>query len=116
MAASILKLQHLARFDFTSLRYMTNTAAALPVDHVQRLREVFPRVRLFKMYGLTECKRVSFLPPEELDRRPASVGRPIPNSDVFVVDESGRAVATGEVGELVVRGAHVMQGYWNAPS
>jgi acyl-CoA synthetase (AMP-forming)/AMP-acid ligase II len=69
----------------------------------------------YSMYGLTECKRVSYLPPEELDRRPSSVGKAIPNTEAYIVDDEGRPVAPGETGELVVRGAHVMQGYWNAP-
>jgi acyl-coenzyme A synthetase/AMP-(fatty) acid ligase len=67
------------------------------------------------MYGLTECKRVSYLPPEELDRRASSVGKAIPNCDVTIVTEDGREAAVGEVGELVVMGGNVMQGYWNAP-
>jgi acyl-CoA synthetase (AMP-forming)/AMP-acid ligase II len=67
------------------------------------------------MYGLTECKRVSYLPPEELDRRPSSVGIAIPNEEVFILDENGEEVGPGETGELVVRGANVMQGYWNRP-
>ena len=67
------------------------------------------------MYGLTECKRVSYLPPEELDRRPESVGKAIPNCEVRIIDEDGQPVRPGEVGELIVRGANVMQGYWDMP-
>jgi len=98
------------------LRYITNTGAALPVNHIQRLREIFgSAVRIYSMYGQTECKRTLYLPPEELDRRPGSVGIPIPNEEVFVVDEQGREVPPGVVGELVVRGANVMLGYWGQP-
>jgi acyl-CoA synthetase (AMP-forming)/AMP-acid ligase II len=68
------------------------------------------------MFGLTECKRVCYLPPEEVDRRPASVGVPMPDCEVFVLDEEGREVPPGEVGELVIRGSNVMRGYWNSPS
>jgi acyl-CoA synthetase (AMP-forming)/AMP-acid ligase II len=67
------------------------------------------------MYGLTECKRTLYLPPEELDRRTGSVGIAIPGTEVWVEDEAGNRVAPGEVGELVVRGSHVMQGYWGKP-
>jgi acyl-CoA synthetase (AMP-forming)/AMP-acid ligase II len=64
------------------------------------------------MYGLTECKRCTYLPPAELDRRPGSVGIAIPGTEAYVVNELGERVAPGEVGELVIRGAHVMKGYW----
>jgi acyl-coenzyme A synthetase/AMP-(fatty) acid ligase len=67
------------------------------------------------MYGLTECKRVSYLPPEELGRRPESVGIPMPGTRVFIADRNGEDVGANEVGELVVSGPNVMQGYWNAP-
>jgi acyl-CoA synthetase (AMP-forming)/AMP-acid ligase II len=67
------------------------------------------------MYGLTECKRVSYLPPEQLDIRPTSVGRGMPNEEVYLVDEHGRRVPPGGTGELVVRGSNVMKGYWELP-
>jgi amino acid adenylation domain-containing protein len=109
-------LQHdLSRYDLSHLRYLTNTAAALPADHIQRLRETFPQAQLYSMYGLTECKRVSYLPPAELDRRPESVGVAMPDTEVMVVDDDGEVVGPGVIGELVVRGPHVMLGYWNNP-
>jgi amino acid adenylation domain-containing protein len=112
--AILLELD-LNRFDLSSLRYLTNTAAALPVEHVRRLRDALPWARLYSMYGLTECKRTLYLSPEELDRRPGSVGIPIPGTEVWIEDEHGYRLGPGEVGELVVRGSHVMQGYWNNP-
>lgn len=115
IAALLVRMKNLKDFDLSSLRYITNTAAALPVEHVQRLRSALPHVALYSMYGLTECKRVSYLPPEELDRRPSSVGKPIPNSEVFIVNEEGEEAPSGEIGELVIRGPHVMCGYWNSP-
>jgi acyl-CoA synthetase (AMP-forming)/AMP-acid ligase II len=115
IAAMLLKMQSIDRYDLSSLRYVTNTAAALPVDHIRRLRALLPHARLYSMYGLTECKRVSYLPPEELDRRPSSVGKAMPNTEVLIVNEAGEEVLPGVVGELVIRGAHVMRGYWNAP-
>jgi acyl-coenzyme A synthetase/AMP-(fatty) acid ligase len=72
-------------------------------------------VQFFSMYGQTECKRVCYMPPEELDRRPASVGIAIPGSEVFIIGENGERLPPGEVGELVVNGPHVMKGYWRAP-
>jgi acyl-CoA synthetase (AMP-forming)/AMP-acid ligase II len=102
IVAMLLKLQDLTKYDFSTLRYMTNTGAALPVEHIRRLRSMFPQVTVISMFGLTECKRVSYLPPEELD-------------EVFVVDEDGSEVAPGETGELIIRGSNVMQGYWRDP-
>jgi amino acid adenylation domain-containing protein len=115
IVAMLLKLQDLTQYDFSTLRYMTNTGAALPVEHIRRLRDMFPEVTMISMFGLTECKRVSYLPPEELDRIPSSVGKAMPNCEVFVVDEDGNEVPPGETGELVIRGSNVMQGYWRDP-
>ena len=112
--AVLLQLD-LGRFDLSSLRYLTNTAAALPVEHIQLLRDAFPWARLYSMYGLTECKRTLYLPPEELDTRPGSVGIAIPGTKVWIEDEVGNQLGPDKVGELVVRGSHVMQGYWNNP-
>lgn len=116
IVAILLKLKNLDRYDFSTLRYITNTAQALPPRHISRLMEIFPGVRIYSMYGLTECKRVSYMPPEELARRPASVGKAMPNSEIWIVDEDGNEITTPRTpGELVVRGAHVMKGYWNLP-
>jgi len=114
IAAMLLQFD-LNRHDLSSLRYITSAGAALPVSHAQLLRKWLPRARLFIMYGQTECKRISYLPPEQLDSRPNSVGIAIPNEEVFIVDEAGHPVGPGVVGELVVRGPHVMQGYWGLP-
>jgi len=114
VAAVLLQL-NLTEYQFPSLRYITNAGAALPTQHVMRLRKAFPQTRLFLMYGLTECKRVSYLPPDQLDRRPNSVGKAMPNTEVYIVDEQGRRLPPGEVGELVVRGSNVMKGYWRLP-
>ena len=114
MLALLLRLD-LSRYDLSSLRYVTSTGAALPIAHIQEFRRRVPQVRFFSMYGLTECKRVSFLPPSEIDRKPGSVGRAMPNTEAFIVDEKGRRVPHGDVGELVVRGSNVMLGYWGLP-
>src|SRR5437879_774787 len=116
MAAMLLQMKDLQPGSFPHLRYITNTAAALPPAHIGRLQELFPATRLYSMYGLTECKRCTYLPPEELTRRPGSVGIAIPGTEVYVVDEAGERAGPGVVGELVVRGAHVMQGYWENPA
>jgi long-chain acyl-CoA synthetase len=115
MYALLLQMKDITKYDFSSLRYLTNTAAALPVSHIKKLRELFPQAKLYSMYGLTECKRVSYLPPDELEKRPTSVGKGMPNEEIYIVNEKGDRVAPGEVGELVVRGANVMLGYWELP-
>jgi long-chain acyl-CoA synthetase len=103
------------RTPHTSVRRITNTAAGLPPTFHDGLREIFPNALIFRMYGLTECKRVSYLEPELVDEKPTSVGRPIPGTEAFVLDEDGKPVAPGETGILYVRGPHVMAGYWNLP-
>ncbi|MEA1952272.1 MAG: AMP-binding protein [Planctomycetota bacterium] len=113
--AAILLQMDLTKYDLRGLRYLTNAGAALPVPHVTALRNVLPHVRIFLMYGQTECIRTSFLPPEMIDTRPGSVGRGIPGVGAYVVDEAGRRALAGETGELVVRGANLMQGYWDLP-
>jgi amino acid adenylation domain-containing protein len=114
MIAMLLQCD-LSQYDWSSLRYITSTGAPLPASHIQALRSALPHVRIYSMYGLTECKRVSFLPPEQIDSRPASVGCGMPNEDVFIVDEQGCPVPHGQIGELAVRGSHVMLGYWGLP-
>ena len=105
----------LASHDLGSLRMITNTAAALSEEHIRQLRGLFPRAQLFSMYGLTECKRVTYLPPDQLDIRPTSVGRGMPNEEVWLVDEAGQRLPNGSTGELVIRGSNVMRGYWEKP-
>ncbi|MBM4062429.1 MAG: acyl--CoA ligase [Planctomycetes bacterium] len=105
----------LSHFDLSSVRFLTNTAAALPPHHAQRLQQIFPRARIFAMYGLTETKRTLYLPPEHLASRPGSVGFPIPGTEVWIENDAGERLGANQVGELVVRGGHVMSGYWEAP-
>ncbi|MBN1182637.1 MAG: AMP-binding protein [Bacteroidales bacterium] len=112
IAAMLLKMNDLKSYDLSTIRYMTNTGAALPVEHIRKLQSIMPNVRFLSMFGLTECKRVCYLPPEELNIRPSSVGKAMPNCEVFVVDEDGNEVQPGQTGEMVIRGSNVMQGYW----
>ncbi|WP_328946838.1 AMP-binding protein [Streptomyces sp. NBC_00250] len=110
-------LTHLATRDPgpTAVRLFTNTGAALTEPTGKALRVAFPSARVALMFGTTECKRVSILEPDGDLTRPGSVGRPIPGTAVDVVDEDGKPLPTGSEGEFVVRGPHVMAGYWNAP-
>lgn len=96
-----------------TLRYITNSGGVMPQETLASLRRMLPATKVFLMYGLTEAFRSTYLPPEELDRRPDSIGRAIPNAEVLVLRPDGSPCAAGEPGELVHRGALVSLGYWN---
>ncbi len=97
---------------FSSITRVTNTAADLPVNFVASLREIFPSALIFRMYGLTECKRVCYLEPELIDKKPKSVGKPIPGTEAFLLSPDGVPVPPNVAGILHVRGPHIMRGYW----
>ena len=115
MFASLLAAHRRTPLSFPSVTRVTNTAAALPDEFVSGLREIFPHALIYKMYGLTECKRVSYLEPELIDAKPGSVGKAIPGTEVYLLSADGKPVPPGETGTLYVRGPHVMAGYWNRP-
>lgn len=98
---------------FESITKITNTAASLTAEYIPYLKEIFPNALIFKMYGLTECKRVSYLEPELIDSKTSSVGKAIPGTEVLLRTPDGKKVNSGEPGILYVRGPHVMSGYWN---
>ncbi|MDE2598519.1 MAG: acyl-CoA ligase (AMP-forming), exosortase A system-associated [Rhodocyclaceae bacterium] len=98
------------------LRYFANTGGRMPLNTLQQLRAALPRSQPFLMYGLTEAFRSTYLPPEEVDARPDSIGKAIPNVEVLVLRPDGSECAVDEPGELVHRGALVSQGYWNDPA
>ncbi|MDI6746530.1 MAG: acyl-CoA ligase (AMP-forming), exosortase A system-associated [Rhodocyclaceae bacterium] len=97
------------------LRYFANTGGRMPKETLAALRARMPKTRPFLMYGLTEAFRSTFLPPAEVDRRPDSIGKAIPNAEILVLREDGTPCAPNEPGELVHRGALVGMGYWNDP-
>ena len=98
---------------FDCIKKITNTAALLPGEYIPSLKKIFPNALIFKMYGLTECKRVCYLEPELIDLKPNSVGKAIPGTEVFLLSQEGKPVAPGEAGILHIRGPHVMLGYLN---
>ncbi|HOP59978.1 MAG TPA: AMP-binding protein [Candidatus Saccharicenans sp.] len=112
ISAMLLKLKKFPAVQLKSLRYITNTGAAWPVSHIRHFRQFLPQVKLYSMYGLSECKRVSYLPPDLIDKHPDSVGIPMPNLEVAIVDGRGHPLPAGKPGQLIVRGPTVMQGYW----
>jgi len=97
----------------THLRYFANTGGRMPLETLNALRARLPNSKPYLMYGLTEAFRSTYLPPEEVDRRPDSIGKAIPNAEILVVREDGTLCAPNEPGELVHRGALVGMGYWN---
>jgi acyl-CoA ligase (AMP-forming) (exosortase A-associated) len=98
------------------LRYITNSGGVMPVDVVRQYRALWPDTRIVLMYGLSEAFRSTYLPPDEIDRRPSSMGRAIPETEIHVLREDGQPCAVDEVGELVHRGPTVALGYWRDPA
>ena len=95
------------------LRYITNSGGHMPTSTLKALRRVLPKTKPYLMYGLTEAFRSTYLPPDQVDQRPDSIGKAIPNAEILVVREDGSECAPNEHGELVHRGVHVSLGYWN---
>ncbi len=96
-------------------RYITNTGGALPQNVLASLRKRLLTTKIYLMYGLTEAFRSTYLPPEELDLRPTSIGMAIPNTEILVINDNGERCRPGEVGELVHYGPTVSLGYWGDP-
>ena len=112
---SLLANGGILKHKFPDLRYITNTGGAMPQPVLRVLRQALPTTKIFLMYGLTEAFRSTYLPPEELDRRPTSMGKAIPDTEILVLNECGERCRPGEVGELVHRGPTVSMGYWGNP-
>ena len=112
---SLLANGGILKHKFPDLRYITNTGGAMPQAVLKVLRQALPATKIFLMYGLTEAFRSTYLPPEELDRRPTSMGKAIPDTEILVLNERGERCRPGEVGELVHRGPTVSMGYWGNP-
>ncbi len=114
--ALLLRSRLLDRTELSSLRLITSTGDHLAAALVEWLAAAVPSASIAPMYGLTECKRVSIRSPADGAAPHATVGKSIPGTSVRVVDGHGETVQAGASGELLVRGPHMMAGYWNAPS
>ena len=106
----------IAKRKLADLKYITQAGGAMAPEVTRRLMEACPNQKLWVMYGQTEASpRVTYLPPERLNEKLGSIGIEVPGVEVRILDESGREVAVGETGEIVVGGPNVMLGYWNQP-
>lgn len=110
---AILVHSSLERTSLPYLRYITNSGGAIPITILEWLKRAFSDADIFLMYGLTEAFRSTYLPPDELERRPTSIGKAIPDTEILVVTKDGKLCGPNEVGELVHRGPTVSPGYWN---
>jgi acyl-CoA ligase (AMP-forming) (exosortase A-associated) len=108
-----IQLSELSWHSATRLRYITNSGGAMQRRTLDALRRALPDTRIYLMYGLTEAFRSTYLAPEQLERRPDSIGKAIPNAEVLVLHADGTPCAPNEPGELVHRGPLVALGYWN---
>jgi len=113
--AALIKMQRYRPVPLPRLRMISNTGDHLPRAYIDQIHSLLPDTQVFPMFGLTECKRVSILLPEEYESHPQSVGRPLDGTEVFAVDAEGRRLPAGQRGELVVQGPHLAAGYWRAP-
>lgn len=111
---TLLKID-LSTYDLSSLRYLTSTATTLQPSHISQIQEMLPCLPLYTVYGLTENECILYLPPDQIKEHPDSMGIPIPGTEAWIEDENGTRLGPGETGELVVRGRHVMRGYWQDP-
>jgi acyl-CoA synthetase (AMP-forming)/AMP-acid ligase II len=115
MADGLVRMLRRSQTQQLALRMFTSTGAAILPETVRSLRSAVPGLRIHLMFGLTECKRATIMPADgDLDR-PGSCGRALPGTEVFIIGDGGRRLPAGEVGEIVVRGANVMSGYWRRP-
>ncbi len=113
--ATIIGMHRRKPLLFPTVKRITNTAASLPAEYNKELREIFPNALIYRMYGLTECKRVCYLEPELAGKKPSSVGKAIPGTEAFILAPDGSRCHANEKGVLHVRGPHLMMGYWNEP-
>lgn len=110
---SLLSQKNISRYNYSRLRYITNSGDSIPNQYLRRLKNIFTESKIYLMYGLTECFRCSYLPPSMYDLKPGSIGKAIPDCEIFIVNDNGNICKPSEVGELVFRGETVAMGYLN---
>lgn len=113
MWVSILNLKNLRKYEYLDLRYITNSGESIPEFYLTKLSEVFRHTSIYLMYGLTECFRCTYLCASMFEQKKGSIGKAIPESEVYIINNDMKLCAAGEVGELLFRGPTVAKGYWN---
>jgi long-chain acyl-CoA synthetase len=112
---TLLMQMDLGRYDLRHLRYITSVGAALAPHLIELIHKKLPHVSIYSYYGMAEASYSLGLDPKQIDQRPTSVGKPFPGTQAWIIDESGQEVGQDQIGELVLRGTHVRNGYWNYP-
>lgn len=113
----LLARSRIAGMDLPALRYVTQAGGAMPAAVQKRVVAAVAPAKLYVMYGATEAApRLSYVEPEDLARKWGSIGKPVPNVDLYVAGEDGRKVPAGTEGEFVARGSNIMVGYWKDPA
>jgi acyl-CoA ligase (AMP-forming) (exosortase A-associated) len=100
---------------FPKLRYITNSGGRMPENITKLFRQLHPHTQIYLMFGLTEAFRSTYLPPDQVDVRPGSIGKAIPNVEILVINDRCEPCKPGEEGELIHRGANIAMGYWKDP-
>jgi len=113
---ALLLQMELSRYDLSHLRFVSSIGAALPLSTIRQIRQKLPKTLIFSTYGLAEASYSLGLDPMQIDRRPTSVGKPLPGMRAWVAGEDGQPLGPNQTGELVVGGDHVRSGYWNDPT
>jgi long-chain acyl-CoA synthetase len=112
---AILLQLDLSRYDLSHLRFLSSAGAPLAPSLIQQIRQEFPKASLFSIYGMAEASNALGLDPMQINRHPTSVGKAMPGTEVWLIDEDGQRLGPNQIGELVVRGGNVRCGYWNDP-
>ena len=100
---------------FDSLRIITSSGGNVTARMIKDCQRAFPKAQFYSMHGLTEAFRSTYLDPSQVQIRPDSIGKPIPDVELYVINEEGKECAPREVGELIHRGGYIYRGFWNAP-
>lgn len=109
---NLLNQRNIKKYNYDSLRYITNSGEAIPERYLSALEETFSNTEIYLMYGLTECFRCTYLEPQMFQAKKGSIGKAIPGCEIMIINEEGEKCQANEIGELFFRGPTVAKGYW----